>query len=56
MATKLPKLKRNATGPTKPKAPGKANPTTPAQRQYAWGSKNQNAPTATRQPKRKSVM
>ena len=37
MATKLPKLKRNPTGPTKPKAPGKANPTTPQNRPYKWG-------------------
>jgi hypothetical protein len=34
---KLPKMPRQASGKTKPKAPGKANPVTPAQRPYPWG-------------------
>jgi hypothetical protein len=39
MATppKMPKLKRRAAGKYKPKAIAKANPTTPADRQYPWG-------------------
>ena len=47
MAPKLPKLKRQPAGKAKPKAIGKANPTTPADRNYAWGGKQtKGAPTA----------
>ena len=38
MVTKLPKLKRQPAGKTKAKAIAKANPVTPAQRQYPWGN------------------
>ena len=35
----MPKLKRQPTGKLKPKAIGKANPVTPADRQYPWGGR-----------------
>jgi hypothetical protein len=41
MASKnMPKLKRQPAGKTKVKAVAKANPTTPAQRQYKWGKQS----------------
>jgi hypothetical protein len=34
---RLPQLRKNASGKTKPKAIAKANPVTPAERNYPWG-------------------
>lgn len=66
MAAKTPKLRRNATGKTKPKAIGKANPTTPqdrtapgsinnmgTNRSYAWGGKQVKGAPSTRSTKGK---
>lgn len=37
MAVKQPKMPRQASGKTKPKAVHRANPTPPPQRGYPWG-------------------
>jgi hypothetical protein len=55
VVAKLPKLQRQASGKTKPKAVAKANPTNPADRQYPWGSKNPKGPTATPQPRKRKT-
>lgn len=48
-----PKLRRQATGKTKPKAVGKANPKTPADRSYPWGGKQVKGAPSTRSTKGK---
>lgn len=50
---KTPRLRRQATGKTKPKAIGKANPQTPADRSYPWGGKQVKGAPSTRSTKGK---